>query len=943
MNISRSGQKVMAGAVCILLASVLGVAWHFSNAELNLDSVLELEKEWNLVKAEELITPLPDLTNPEVVIATARIMLKRGEVAKAADFLSALSDSEISDNPELLWYLSKAYYLAGKQEKSLSAISQLESLAENTKDSLALSRALNLSGRIAFNNADYDKALNYQTESLKIAQASSDAQAEADALRQLGVLYWYKSEYKTSLHNYLEKALRLYRKVNDKKGEAATLSNMGLVYSDMNKKFKAIRYLLESFNNRRMIGDQIGLADSYYFLSNNLTISGWNHTYHYSMRRKSYELSTEIGYRWGAEVAARSLLMAVNSDLSLNNHFISRVDSLLFQNGEGLIYRKEFEARLALIEGRYKTAARLSDAVIDEHAKAKNIRGVIHGYYLAGQADLKLKKYSEAESDFKHALSLIANDENYRLMSMILHYSHARVMEQANRREEAIQKLKELADQINISLKIRVKKNPETFFLDRTITLLQNIQKDVSQALVENLFYVQDETLFKYIEREKHSVMDIPGSSMTFFFKNQSWNEFISVFNEYEMNPKRYDRIDDLIEQISRLLDENFDLIRDNNYDFEFSDIPEPVSLPDLQTVLSGNEAYIQYYAGEKNVFVQIIRRDTTHILTLPVSTDDLYSVEDVLSEAIQRGRNDAADSMWKAPAAYLYTTLVNPLEVTGAIERGEHLYISANRIIDRVPFQLLLHYDAQVGRESYLVESYNISYLPAAFTLVNSRKSQKRKIRSIVAAAPETQKLPFTKLEVESIPYHHFAGYSKLSDSHASSGAVISALQTHRMFHFAGHIEVNPWFPLSSQMQFADRSVRLYEFLGQRLISNLVILSACESGPARIPVHTEIRQKDLNGFSRVFQLAGAENVIASHWLVEDKSTALLMQDFYDQLQKSGYFDHDIRDKQASADRFPFFSKALNLAQRHYIRRARKNGEFVHPFYWAAFTITGAD
>jgi len=932
----------MAGAVCILLASVLLVVWQFSNVGLNLDSVLELEKEWNLVKAEELITPLPDLTDLDVVITTARILLKRGEVAKAADFLSALSDFNISDNPELLWYLSKAYYFTGKQEKSLSAINRLKSLAENTKDSLALSRALNLSGRIAFNNADYDMALDYQTESLKIAKASSDIQAEADALRQLGVLYWYKSEYEAALQNYFEPALRLYQNIDDKKGEATTLSNIGLVYSDINKKLKAIRYLLESFNIRRKIGDQTGLADSYYFLSNNLTISGWNHTYHYSLRRKSYEISKEIGYRWGAEVAARSLLMAVNSDLSLNNYFISQVDSLLFQNGEGLIYRKEFEARLALNEGHYKTAARLSEAVIDEHSKAENIRGVIHGYYLAGQADLKLKKYLKAESHFKHALSLIENEENYSLMSMILHYSLTRVMEQTNRREEAIRKLKELADQIDISLKIRVKKNPETFFFDRTITLLQKIRKDAYQALVENLFYVQDESLFEYIEREKHAGTDITRDAMTFFFKNPSWNEFISVFREFEVNPQKYDQIDDLIEQISLLFDENIDLITDQQRDFEMSDMSEPVSLRELQAVLSGEEAFIQYYAGENDVFAQIIRRDTTHILTLPIPPDELYSVTDVLSEAIQIGRNDAANLMWKAPAAYLYTFLVDPLKEAGAIERGENLYISANGILNRVPFQLLLQ-DQKTGSEVFLVEMYDVSYLPAAFMLVDSRKSDNRKLRSMLSAAPDTRHLPFTKQEVESIPYHHFTEYRKLSDSRASSGSVVSAMKKLDLFHFAGHIEVNPWFPLSSRMQFADRSVRLYEFLEHWLNLNLVILSACESGPVRIPAHLETRQRDLNSFSRVFLLAGAKNVIASHWLVEDKATAQLMQDFYDQLQKSGFFNQEFYGKQLSAERVSFFSIALSSAQRNYIRQARKNGKTVHPFYWAAFTLTGAD
>jgi Uncharacterized protein conserved in bacteria len=104
---------------------------------------------------------------------------------------------------------------------------------------------------------------------------------------------------------------------------------------------------------------------------------------------------------------------------------------------------------------------------------------------------------------------------------------------------------------------------------------------------------------------------------------------------------------------------------------------------------------------------------------------------------------------------------------------------------------------------------------------------------------------------------------------------------------------------------------------LQQDLSYELVTLSACETGRAKVAADEE-----LIGIGRGFLYAGAGALLLSLWSVPDISTASLMERMYSALREGA-------SKAA----------ALREAQRAILAENRN----LHPAYWGAFQLIGDD
>ena len=133
-----------------------------------------------------------------------------------------------------------------------------------------------------------------------------------------------------------------------------------------------------------------------------------------------------------------------------------------------------------------------------------------------------------------------------------------------------------------------------------------------------------------------------------------------------------------------------------------------------------------------------------------------------------------------------------------------------------------------------------------------------------------------------------------------------------YRYLHFATHALVSDRHPQQTALVLAGGNLGLDAIRRLRLSSELVTLSACETGLGQ-----RVRGEGLIGLPHAFLASGAQAVLVSLWRVEDRTAAKYMADFY---------------REVKAGRSP--ADAM-LA----LRQSRLSGAMSHPSDWAPFIL----
>ena len=158
-----------------------------------------------------------------------------------------------------------------------------------------------------------------------------------------------------------------------------------------------------------------------------------------------------------------------------------------------------------------------------------------------------------------------------------------------------------------------------------------------------------------------------------------------------------------------------------------------------------------------------------------------------------------------------------------------------------------------------------------------------------------------------------------------ATKRALRSVASGQDIIHFATYGVLNKHNPLFSFVELApgageDGRLEVHEVFGLDLHARLVVLSACQTALGAGALADVPAGDDWVGLVEGFLYAGAANVMATLWPVEDRATAGLMERFYTELAAG----------RPEAD-------ALAAAQRMSLR----NSATADPFYWAGFTLSG--
>jgi CHAT domain-containing protein len=225
--------------------------------------------------------------------------------------------------------------------------------------------------------------------------------------------------------------------------------------------------------------------------------------------------------------------------------------------------------------------------------------------------------------------------------------------------------------------------------------------------------------------------------------------------------------------------------------------------------------------------------------------------------------------------------------------------------------------------RPRYWIEDVTLSIAPSLGVLQTGRRRPREPslllMGSPVPPSEEYPALPDAELEIGNIRRHFPAGQASVMTGAEAHPDAYKEADPGRftLIHFSAHARANRESPLDSAVILSRRqdSYKLYarDVAAVPLKAELVTISACRSAGAR-----QYSGEGLVGFSWAFLQAGARNVIAGLWDVNDRSTALLMSRLYEELERG----------KAPA-------QALRAAKLAFL----ENPVYRKPYHWAPFEL----
>lgn len=341
----------------------------------------------------------------------------------------------------------------------------------------------------------------------------------------------------------------------------------------------------------------------------------------------------------------------------------------------------------------------------------------------------------------------------------------------------------------------------------------------------------------------------------------------------------------------------------------------------DVAARLPPRTALIEYLAGDSGVVAFVVRRDTLATVDMGMGARELARLIEFGRAMIDRGAAAPADDRWRAPLRRLHDHLIGPIGDSGLLAGVTRLIIVPHAELHYLPFAALIDRD---GR--FLVERFSLSFVPSASVWLALRDhAASREARGVLAFAPNPAALPASSREVSAVSRHMPGQTTVLTGPAASEAAFRTAAARHRVLHLATNGVLNQHNPLFSYVDLApgtghDGRLEVHEIFGLRLSAELVVLSACETALAAGALADVPPGDDWVGLTRAFLHAGAADVVATLWPVDDRASALLMERFYEDFSRG---------------RGP--TEALARAQRTLLR----NPATAHPFVWAGVVLTG--
>jgi CHAT domain-containing protein/tetratricopeptide (TPR) repeat protein len=390
------------------------------------------------------------------------------------------------------------------------------------------------------------------------------------------------------------------------------------------------------------------------------------------------------------------------------------------------------------------------------------------------------------------------------------------------------------------------------------------------------------------------------------------------------------------------------------------------VTLPEVQAALPPDTLLIAYFGtglvepgargGRSAALARRHRFPPSRCLILAVTSEEIQAHNTGLSpnDLLPRRLDSVIERHFLDPRmrAQLYQRLISPIE---RLLRGrQRVYLVPHGPLHYVPFQALVAAD---GEPLLREDGPDLVYAPSATVLLRepfqAREPADKPCLAVGynggpdAGAP---RLRYAEDEAHSVARQ--CGGRALVGPEPKREGLYREAGDYRRLHFSCHGEFDPSSPLASCLHLGsgERLSALDVLQHMRLRCDLVTLSACESGLSRVR-----RGDELEGLIRAFLHAGAGALVSTLWRVDERTTRILMERFYQNILAGLDFARALQSAQ-------LYLRALTLgdAKRALAAGDSANQEaeriesdplwqgdederpFEAPTYWAPFILVGS-
>lgn len=376
----------------------------------------------------------------------------------------------------------------------------------------------------------------------------------------------------------------------------------------------------------------------------------------------------------------------------------------------------------------------------------------------------------------------------------------------------------------------------------------------------------------------------------------------------------------------------------------------QSIRVSDIQRELGSDEALLEYFVGDENLFAFLITSSSAHWQALSGPSNWSQDLAEFRQEVLAGGQK--SDVKEFGQLAYgMYQKVLEPV-LAKLPENIQQLTIVADGLLNLLPFEILFTTPANelssFATAPYLMQSHTLSYAYSATWLWSDRARRKCKAEKELGAfaanydAYQVQEndtllaavfqdvvrsgylpLPGAEKEVKDIAAIFEAEPFLKSKATKSQFEAVAA--QYQILHLAMHAFIEENAPQFSKLLFTqntdgeeDGQLSAHELYNYDLQADLVVLSACNTGLGKMK-----RGEGLMSLSHAFALAGVPATVMSLWKIPDQTTPALMVRFYQNLK----------------DGLPK-NEALRKAKLDYLHEA-KIDQLAHPYYWAGFMLMG--